>query len=89
MTASVGRKVQANRLFTAALEGALAQTEDAGGEDFGDLGEAVGEGEVRGRVRVSAVHAIRVRLGLVMSKKSQLSCRSGTSLDLCAADQGQ
>jgi hypothetical protein len=46
MTASVGRKVQANRLFAAALEGAPAQTEHAGSEDLGDLGEAVGGRDV-------------------------------------------
>jgi hypothetical protein len=46
MTASVGRKVQANPLSAVALEGALAQTEHAGGEDLGDLGEAVGGGEL-------------------------------------------
>jgi hypothetical protein len=45
MTASVGRKVQANPLSAVALEGALAQTEHAGGEDLGDLGEAVGGAE--------------------------------------------
>jgi hypothetical protein len=47
MTASVGREVQANPLFAAALEGAVARAsaEDAGGEDSGDLGEAVGGGE--------------------------------------------
>jgi hypothetical protein len=44
MTASVGRKVQANPLFSAALEGAPAQSEHAGSEDLGDLGEAVGGG---------------------------------------------
>ena len=47
MTASVGREVHRNRLSMAALRGAVtrAEAEDAGGEDFGDLGEAVGGGE--------------------------------------------
>ena len=47
MTASVGREVHRNRLSAAALKGAVrcAETEDAGGENFGDLGEAVGGGQ--------------------------------------------
>jgi hypothetical protein len=49
MTASLGREVHRNRLFPAALGGAVAHAdaEDAGGEDLGDLGEAVGGGEIR------------------------------------------
>ena len=49
MTASVGRKVHQNRLSAAALEGAMARADaaDTGGEDLGDLGEAVGGGNIR------------------------------------------
>jgi hypothetical protein len=60
MTASVGRKVQANPLFTAALEGALAQTEHAGSEDLGDLGEAVGASEVVGQWREAHPYLLAV-----------------------------
>jgi hypothetical protein len=47
MTASVRQEVQSNPLSAAALEGALtrAEAEDAGGEDLGDLGEAVSGGD--------------------------------------------
>jgi hypothetical protein len=47
MTASVGREVHRNRLSSAALWCAVrrADAEDAGGEDFGGLGEAVGGGD--------------------------------------------
>ena len=44
MTASVGREVDANLLPGAALGSALtrAKTQDAGGQDLGDLVEALG-----------------------------------------------
>ena len=44
MTASPGREVDANLLPGAAPEGALprAEPEDAGGQDLGDLVEALG-----------------------------------------------
>jgi hypothetical protein len=50
MTASVGREVHANLLRPAAPEGALArpQAQDAGGQDLGDLVEALGRGQVVG-----------------------------------------
>ena len=46
MTASPGREVDANLLPGAAPEGALprANAEDAGGQDLGDLVEALGRG---------------------------------------------
>jgi hypothetical protein len=46
MTASPGREVHANLLRGAAPEGALArpQTQDTGGQDLGDLVEALGGG---------------------------------------------
>ena len=46
MTASVGREVDANLLRPAALGSAQprANTQDAGGQDLGDLVEALGAG---------------------------------------------
>jgi hypothetical protein len=50
MTASPGREVHANLLRRAAPEGALSrpQAQDAGGQDLGDLVEALGRGQVVG-----------------------------------------
>jgi hypothetical protein len=62
MTASPGREVEANLLRGAALESAQtrAQPQDAGGEDLGDLVEALGRGhevgtEGVGHVRVAVL----------------------------------
>jgi hypothetical protein len=46
MTASAGREVHTNLLSRAAPEGALARPkpQDAGGQDLGDLVEALGRG---------------------------------------------
>ena len=54
MTASVGREVDANLLCGAALGSAQTRTnaQDAGGQDLGDLVEALGRGEVVGVERV-------------------------------------
>jgi hypothetical protein len=55
MTASPGREVDANLLRGAAPGGAQARThaQDAGGEDLGDLVEALGGGHQVGVERVA------------------------------------